>query len=320
MYISSDQSNDFVLSHPPATKYEYAALDLAHYFLPDAVWHTAWYKGTDGPSIPTPLAGDRNHTYTSSWRSTGSVSTTHIGIFFSDLSIFWGTVEYPTADVLSTVRRSCCFLAPPRPLQRQPLLHAHATYGETIALFAESFLGTGQYCARGECWDLAHEALKYFASFDYVPKPIPSISRTHGHLIYEAKASGDGMAVAGRWRGGDDTIRRGDIVEWRKVRIGAARRGSYYILGEPDHTGIVVNDCLPTTRPRDGRSVSPAALGILAVVEQCLGQPPERKEYDMSRFEEGEMWVYRAISMQIYLGVLDITATPPNGLCGLLQL
>jgi len=247
-----------------------------------------------------------------------------VGVFFSDLSIFWGTVDFTTTapEDQSKVRRSAVYLPPPKALQRDELIQAHETYGDTIALYAESFLGSGQYCGRGECWDLANESLKYFADYDYIPKPIPSISRTHGHLIFEGKAGNGGREMVGRWRGGDDRIRRGDIVEWRSVKIGikAAHPGSFYTLGDPDHTAVIVSDCVPSVSPKDGACLRPPDLGVLAVIEQSQGQLPERREYDLDCLEEGEMWIYRPIGMVAYLGVSDITAVPPEGIKGLQRL
>ncbi|KDR73982.1 hypothetical protein GALMADRAFT_596422 [Galerina marginata CBS 339.88] len=239
-------------------------------------------------------------------------------------SAFWGTVDFTTTspEDPEQVTRHAVYLPPPKALGREELVEAHEIYGDTIALFAESFLGSGQCCARGECWDLASEGLKYFKDYDYIPKPIPSISRTHGHLIYEGKASMAGREMVGRWRGGDDRIRRGDIAEWRKVRIGikGARPGSYYTLGDPDHTAVIVAECVPSSTPANGASLRPSDLGVIAVVEQSAGQMPQRREYDLSCFEEGEMWIYRPIGMQAYLSVPDITAVPPEGVRGLQQL
>jgi len=198
-------------------------------------------------------------------------------------------------------------------MDKVALVDAHETYGETIAAFAESFAGTGEFCSRGECWDLAHEALKYFDAYDYVPKPVPSLSRTHGHLIFEGKAMGKGNMV-GRWRGGDDRVRRGDIVEWRRVKINTvgASPYSWATLGDPDHTAIIVRDSQPTRQPTDGKPLSPAELVSLEVVEQSVSSPPERKDYDMNAFEEGEVWIYRPVSMQAYLGTL-LAARCPEG-------
>ncbi|KAF9478570.1 hypothetical protein BDN70DRAFT_879805 [Pholiota conissans] len=317
-----NQSTRFVLSHPLPTVYGCGALDLAHYFDPATPWATVWYNPAQGPAIPPPLVGDTNHQYTSSWISRGSTKTIHIGICFSDLSLFWGTIEFSTSGNSNSVTRRAVYLPPPKALGYQELVAAHETYGNTIALFAESFLGTGQYCARGECWDLATEALSYFFQFDYIPRPVQSVSRTHGHLIYEGMARNGGRVMVGRWRGGDDRVRRGDIAEWRrvKIRMKDAPAGSHFTLGDPDHTSIVVRDCVSTAAPVHGLSLLPTDLGVLVVVEQSIGQPPALQEYDLNYFEEGEMWIYRPISMQVYLGVSELTAEPPQGLKGVQHL
>ena len=106
-----------------------------------------------------------------------------------------------------------------------------------------------------------------------------------------------------RWRGGDDRIRRGDIVEWRSVRLGMGR-GSYALLGSPDHTAVIVSDSIPSVGVSDGQSVEPSQLGFLEVVEQSVGKPPARERYDLSQMQEGEMWIYRPISMEAYVGAL----------------
>lgn len=56
-------------------------------------------------------------------------------------------------------------------------------------------------CApKGECWDMASEAL---ASVTDLPPPVPSIARTHGHLIFcgSAKSKDVKRDQRGRWRG-----------------------------------------------------------------------------------------------------------------------
>jgi hypothetical protein len=245
---------------------------------------------------------------------------------FSDLSVFWGSIDFSTSAQADPndrrqVKRDAVYLPRPKPLAKEILVEAHSTYGETIASFAESFVGSGEYCARGECWDLANEALKYFDEFDYVPKPVPSISRTHGHLVYEGKALGKGQGMVGRWRGGDDRVRRGDIVEWRLVRIATygAPPGNYSTLGEPDHTAVVVRETVPRVVVEDGGPLSPEELGSLEVVEQSVGQLPERRVYDLRGFEEGEMWIYRPVGLEAYLGVQGVTAKRPEQVVGFLR-
>ncbi|KAF7421096.1 hypothetical protein PC9H_011616 [Pleurotus ostreatus] len=314
---SNNSPSDFPLSHPPPTVHGSSALDLAYFFHPSAHWSSPWYDADN--ILPPPLHGNSDHRFAGSWQSRNADKQVFVGLLFADLSLCWGVVDYSTkihADPNDTllVRRQAQYLPRPKALEREPLVRAHETYGETIAAFAESFVGTGQYCSRGECWDLASEALKYFDQFDYVPKPVPSISRTHGHLIFEGKANGVHKTV-GRWRGGDDRVRRGDIVEWRKVKIGlvGGAPGSWAILGDPDHTAVIVRDSTIAggRTVRDGDSVKPGDLGSLEVVEQSVGSPPDRKEYDLNAFEEGEMWIYRPIGMKDYMGC-ELAAKAPE--------
>ena len=305
------------MSYPPPTEHASAAEDLAHYFSPSTHWPSAWYA-QENEFQPPPLRGNGRIAFTASWESNGTSKTLYGGVLFCDLSMCWYSVSWPqraapTHDPNdpSTVRRSARFLPRPAPWPRDRLIDAHETYGETIAGFAESFEGTGTPCARGECWDLAHEALKYFDEFDYVPKPVPSISRTHGHLVYEGRAADKGRTQAGRWRGGDDRVRRGDIVEWREARVGMGPR-AWGVLGNPDHTAVIVSEMVPKTSVADGMMVPPSQMGTLEVVEQSLGKPPARARYDLAQFEEGEVWIYRPVGMEAYVGAV-LSAKCPEG-------
>ncbi|KAI0696393.1 hypothetical protein C8T65DRAFT_814378 [Cerioporus squamosus] len=307
----------FTMSYPPPTEHGSAGADLAHYFSPHTHWPSAWY--TDGDRMAPPLKGNGHMTYAGWWESNGTTQTVSGGVLFSDLSMCWYSVSWPQtappnhdANDSRTVRRSARYLPPPSPWPREQLIDAHETYGETIAGFAESFEDGGQPCARGECWDLANEALKYFEQYDYVPKPVPSTSRTHGHLIYEGKATDKGETQMGRWRGGDDRVRRGDIVEWRSARVGTGPL-SWAMLGNPDHTAVIVSDMVPKTGVADGVMVRPAKMGTLEVIEQSLGKPPRRARYDLSQFQEGEVWIYRPVGLEAYVGTL-LGPTCPEGL------
>jgi hypothetical protein len=177
------------------------------------------------------------------------------------------------------------------------LQQAAETHGAAVAAFAERAAASGRPVARGECWDIANEALQHAASlFGPRDAPILSTSRAHGHLLFCGKPGN------GRWRGGDDRFRAGDIVEWRSVRIGAARRGAFTLLGDPDHTAVLVEDTIPRCFVADGESVMPADVGVLTVVEQTAGHAPKRESYDLAKLQTGEVWVYRPVSMIEYLG------------------
>ena len=303
------------MSYPPHTEYGSLAEDLAMYFTPSARWDSPWYLSHN---IPPPLHENKPPFYLGWLEVMGPTKYMYGGIMFADLSICWYSVTFPlddpTVDVNDPyiVQRSAKYLPPPGALDRETLVDAHETYGETIAAFAESFEGTGQYCARGECWDLASEAIKNFAQYDYVPKPVPSTSRTHGHLIFCGRAARGGAEQAGRWRGGDTQVRRGDIVEWRNVRMGMANGGTA-ILGMPDHTAVITRDAIPTRAVSDGDSVRPSEIGSLEVMEQSVGSPPKRETYDLRLFQEGEVWIYRPIGLETYVGV-ELTAQCPDNI------
>ncbi|CDO70437.1 hypothetical protein BN946_scf184999.g78 [Trametes cinnabarina] len=292
-------SDGSITSYPPHPEHGSSAEDLARYFLPTTFWDSPWY--TEENVLPPPLRGNQHLTWTGSWWSDGRTKTLSVATLFADLSMCWYTVSFPQNYTPNTshdpndprtIQRHAAYLPRPSSWDRERLVAAHQTYGETIASFAESFEGTGRHCARGECWDLADEAIKSFEQYDWVPKPVPSISRTHGHLIYEGRAADKGRTQVGRWRGGDDRVRRGDIVEWRKARVS---KGPYAwsTLGDPEHTAVVVADMVPRTAVADGLSVPPRELGTLEVVEQSVRSPPKRERYDLSQLEEGEVWVYR---------------------------
>jgi hypothetical protein len=292
------------MTYPPESKYGSAALDIAHYFQPSTHWDSAWY--TSNRYVPPPIVTDGDIWLMAS-QTGGGQKELFYGVFCRDLSICWCTVAFQTTGSSdpNRVRRSARYLPCPKPLDRQTLIEAHETYGETVASFAEGYVESGQYCARGECWDLASQALQCFEQFDYVPKPIPSLSHTHGHLIAWFRVE-DGQR-AGRWRGGDDRVRRGDIVQWRSVKIVVRLPGGGIMtgmLGAPDHTSIVVRDTIPLKNPMDGESLLPEELGSLDVVEQSVStsQLPKREQYDLGGLDTGEIWIYRPIGFKTYLG------------------
>ncbi|KAI0920373.1 hypothetical protein AcW1_002133 [Taiwanofungus camphoratus] len=314
---TSPDNDIFTMSYPRPNEHGSLAADLAYYFAPSTHWDSAWYAGPN--PLQPPLFPGPNMCPIVGWMQTYGASKTVYGSqFFEDLSMCWWSVEFPEHNQHDPndnrlVKRIAQYLPRPAPIDRAALVDAHETYGETVAAFAESFDGTGEYCARGESWDLANEALKYFEQFDYVPKPVPSTWRTHGHLIFEGKASNKGRVQQGRWRGGDDRVRRGDIVEWRSVKLGLAG-GATAHLGDPDHTAVIVSDAIPSVQVADGQSIKPAELGTLEVMHQSVGtgKAPHRTTHELSRLEEGEMWIYRPVGMLAYVGCF-FEAQCPDG-------
>jgi hypothetical protein len=152
------------------------------------------------------------------------------------------------------------------------------------------------------------EALRHAESlFGPHDAPILSTARAHGHLLFCGKPG------VGIWRGEDDRLRAGDIVEWRSVRIGMVQYGSFSILGDPDHTAVLVQDTIPRCAVADGQSMKPADVGVLTVVEQTAGHAPKLDSYDLAKLQQGEVWVYRPVGMIMYLGS-TLSIDIPSGL------
>ncbi|KAH8101296.1 hypothetical protein BXZ70DRAFT_935507 [Cristinia sonorae] len=308
---ASPAPDEFTLSFPPPTQYGSAGLDLAHFFSPQTHWDSAWYKLPNG----RPPLAEGVPAFMSSWETHGMQKTLYGGIRFADLSMAWYSVAFSTSgnadpNDIRSVKRFAEYLPCPQPMSGPALVEASETYGETVAGFAESYEGTGEYCERGECWDLADQALKYFKQFDYVPEPVPSTSCAHGHLIFSGKATSL-YKQWGKWRGGDDRVRRGDILQWRSAKVNFPG-GGYATLGSPDHTAVIVAEAIPSETVEDGKSVKPAAIGVLEVVEQSVGSPPARQRYDLSQMIEGEVWIYRPVGLVEYLGTA-LEARCPEG-------
>src|SRR6266404_5852556 len=275
---------------PPATNGS-AAEDLARYMHPSTTWATNWYDSTS--PIPPHLNGSPEIRFAGSFGSDGRSKTARGVMLFSDLSMCWYSVAYGNGQPVRWAR----FRPRPEPMSGAALQRAAQTHGTVVAAFAERAEASRRPVARGECWDLAHDALVHASSL-CAPHdaPILSTSRAHGHLLF------CGRPGVGRWRGGDDRLRAGDIVEWRSVRIGMARFGSSAILGDPDHTAVLVEDTVPRCAVADGQSVLPADVGELTVVEQSAGHVPKRDSYDLAKLQQGEVWVYRPVGMVEYLG------------------
>lgn len=294
------------MSFPPPAANGSAAADLAWYMHPSTTWDTDWYASN--PPIPPHLNGSPEMRFAGAYSTDGRSSKTARGVMlFSDLSICWYSVTHGTGSVARWAR----FRPRPEPMSGVALRRAAQTHGVAVAAFAVRAEASGRPVARGECWDIAHEALLHAASLcdDSNDAPFLSTSRAHGHLLFCGRSGG-----VGRWRGGDDRLRAGDVVEWRSVRIGAAAKqfGAFAILGDPDHTAVLVEDTVPRRAVADGESVRPADVGVLTVVEQSAGRAPRRESYDLAKLQEGEVWVYRPIGMVEYLGSTLSVEIPPG--------
>lgn len=115
-------------------------------------------------------------------------------------------------------------------------------------------------------------------------------------------------------------MRRGDIVQWLSVKIKLVGQPLMTMtLGEPDHTAIVVADApisslgAPGGGEWDGglRPLHSSAIGALEVIEQSVRELPTRRTYDMGQFQSGQVWIYRPIPMEAYLGIEEVAPDWP---------
>lgn len=203
--------------------------------------------------MPSSLKGRRDIAWSSSSMYRGQDHTLMGACLFEDLSCLWWRIQWKGNAPAATVQVDCAYREPPEAFDDEGrLVEASRGFGDWIAGFAEQSESDRKPVGDGECWTLAAEAIKYTNSTAQLTpenRLLTSIGRTHGHLIYAAKAE-NGKGQCGRWRGGDRIrnnwggIRRGDIIEWKTARCSeaGAPKGSYMTLGAPEHTAIIISN------------------------------------------------------------------------------
>lgn len=182
--------------------------------------------------------------YLGSFLQQGQTKTVLGLVIFGDASVVWWRVSFPVhdpnrADVKAKYRPV------PNAWDGQRLYEAAMDYGVRLAAFARQAAAEQRVVGRGECWDVAADGLQAVKEeVGAGREPFPSIGRTHGHLLFYGRAKTDGDGV-GQWRGGEQYVREGDVVEWRSVKIkevGMAH-GSYSTLGDPEVKLVSVSHC-----------------------------------------------------------------------------
>lgn len=221
-------------SYPPPEPYSSSALTIAHYLTDTAFPSPPWYS-LPTASLPPPLEGRSDVRFTGSWSQRGTEKSVLGFVLFGDASCAWWKISFDVARP-ADARREVRYRPRPGAWDGERLYAASERYGPGMVAFAHAAVASRIPVARGECWDVAAEGLTSVgAQLPEEEEPFPSIARTHGHLLYWAKATSDGSAK-GVWRGGDVYVRPGDVVEWRRVKIKevGAPAGSYSTLGDPD--------------------------------------------------------------------------------------
>ncbi|GAA5983401.1 hypothetical protein JCM11641_007837 [Rhodosporidiobolus odoratus] len=317
-------------SYPLPQSHSSSALSLLHW-IHHHPFTTSWFADPSSP-LPPPLIGRNDVRFTVSWSRQGDQKQTIGCALFGDSSVLWYRLSWSARDEETgrahfSVSREGRYRPKAPPLDADQAYEASERYGPLVVQFAERALAEGVPVGRGECWDLANSALGDIQENRAdVPPPFPSIGRTHGSLLFYANANANAAQkdqqgrVVGCWTSGDVYIRPGDVVEWRKVKIRTvdAPRGGYSLLGDPDHTALILSAASPTSLPTLSPTLSDptyplSSLTSLTVLEQSLGHVPSVAEYDLSAMTKGEIWIYRPCGMKALCGIEELRAEWPVG-------
>ncbi|WAR52069.1 hypothetical protein PtB15_1B508 [Puccinia triticina] len=301
-------------TRPPSTAQEVQMQDegvcraeeLARYFKGYRQWTRGpeqWYRADD--PVPEPMRTADDVKRVSCWTQTGDERRQMNYVLFPDLSQLWSEVVFAVSDSGPPRYASARFRPPPGLIDGPTLAQAADSYGPPITQFALDAERGGRHVARGECWDLANEALKACpVQNPHIPPPLASISRTHGILLYHGTATGPGQGH-GTWKQLHQLgiIRPGDIIEWRLVACRTVNPALSFTLGDPDHTAIIVEASGATVHTsRSADACPPTMLGLITVIEQSLKQLPVRRTYDLATISRGQVWIYRPMAEQRLLG------------------
>ncbi|KAM0749949.1 hypothetical protein T439DRAFT_326835 [Meredithblackwellia eburnea MCA 4105] len=304
-------------TYPPIQTHSSSALSLLHSIFSTPTTPTSAWFCSQNP-VPPFLTGRTDIRSTGSWSQQGDSKSLLGCVLFGDCSMAWYKITWSARDEMggrlteSTVKKDGVYRPIPASWDGERLYNASEMYSGRMLEFADSAVRGGRAVGRGECWDIANEALKVFEgpSGGGVPKPFPSIGRTHGHLVFYADAK---RKDQGLWRGGDQYVRPGDVVEWNQVKIREVGMmpGAYAILGKPEHTAVITSVDTPTALPTEGAPYPLSSLVSFTVVEQSQGVVPSEKTYDLASMSEGQVWIYRPVPLVEYVGSeLDPTFPP----------
>ncbi|TVY85554.1 hypothetical protein LSUE1_G000054 [Lachnellula suecica] len=248
------------------------------------------------PKFPPPSlgqAGKISYASSSSWSSNGARRTHTFHAVIQDNTTMARTkiiISWDASNPGVTVNAQQKHYPPPRKLSRHELDDCQQRYSGAVANWCESKMG--QKVGNGECWTLAHDALKAVAAkcISRGQEPcMASQSLIHGHILYTFVPA---SCPHPEPRGGvlEAGVARGDIIQLLTAHF-HGKNGSQKWAGAPDHTAVVTGV--------DSR-------GVLSVVEQNVGNVKnvQTGSYDMSELVKGEVRIFRAVGAN-WAGELD---------------
>ena len=193
-----------------------ASTIMAHQQDFDLALDTSWFT-KEPPAFPLPsmkALGPCTSTYDWTWEQdpTDTTKTLICAVLWTDTkAVTKVRVTWKRSNPMGTVKAEQKHYPTPPPVSAENLDKAYKRYGENIALWAESSVGTR--VGDGECWTFIHHALadlaESYRQYGEEP-PLVSQGRTHGQPILTLTAPSVGTN-GGLLQLAD--VRRGDILE-----------------------------------------------------------------------------------------------------------
>lgn len=243
----------------------------------DLALGTQWYAQQQ--KTPPASVASLNHSFL--WLLLGNDNLLTLDVRLPELTVAHYTLRWPSTNP-AQVTTSVTYT--PSPLAITPskpeLINLSERFGDYIALWVEKRQGT--VIGRGECWDVAHDALRYGCG----NHAMITQYRIHGYPILDVAINEAGQMVYMDPRGQLDSVRRGDVVE-----ITRAKFQGYTVDNE--HTAVVCSQ----------------ENGVFTIVDQSQGVPVTQRVLDIKTMLGGRLIVYRPMPKE-WLPELNAPAVP----------
>lgn len=238
---------------------------------------TGWFANVSGPLVlPKDLQGLN---YTSSYSMSSQFSngtntmfhTRNISVRCKDLSIVRYKISWKNDDINDAISNIEQFIPSPLySITNQELINSSNQFGNHVASWCEHNMG--RTVGRGECWDLAHDALaKGCGKHAFV-----SNYTIHGFPILQIEGVDGTIKPLGKQY---DEIRRGDILQYETCTFYNEVTRVTSTAGAPDHTSVVLG--------KEGDKILIAEQNVNGVKKVVNG------EVIVRNLKKGKLFCYR---------------------------
>lgn len=257
---------------PPPRNYQKPAAPPSQPPQLDLEISTGWFA-TNPLQLPKDLQGlNYSTSYLSSRVGPVTSHTRTLTAKFKDLAQVEYRINWTNDNVAAATVSIDKFTPSPlvTPVPKSELLNYHNQFSEYVASWAEHKMG--QQVGRGECWDLAQQALlKGCGKHAFV-----STYTHHGYPVLHVEGSGSNISVISQ----ADEIRRGDVLQFYSAKF-VSKTGATASVGAPDHTSVVLEN--------QGDKLVVAEQNVNGVRSVCRG------EYVVRDLVLGKLVAYRAV-------------------------